>query len=135
MTAFCVVAVPAFLMGVITVFRPEWLFGLFSSDEAVLTLALTYIPFALIQYTGSTVRPAAFSLINGSGNSRLNLAVALLDGIVCRIGLAMLFGVKMGMGISGFWLGSAIAGYVFLFVGGIYYAMGTWKKRKTLVSD
>ena len=129
MTAFCVVAVPAFLMGVITVLRPEWLFGLFSSDEAVLTLALTYIPFALIQYTGSTVRPAAFSLINGSGNSRLNLAVALLDGIVCRIGLAMLFGVKMGMGISGFWLGNALSGLVPGVIGAVYLLSGTWKNR------
>ena len=129
MTAFCVVAVPAFLMGVITVFRPEWLFGLFSSDEAVLTLALTYIPFALIQYTGSTVRPAAFSLINGSGNSRLNLAVALLDGIVCRIGLVMLFGVKMGMGISGFWLGNALSGLVPGVIGAVYLLSGTWKNR------
>ena len=129
LTAFCVVAVPAMIMGVITVLRPEWLFGLFSSDEAVLTLALTYIPFALIQYTGSTVRPAAFSLINGSGNSRLNLAVALLDGIVCRIGLAMLFGVKMGMGISGFWLGNALSGLVPGVIGAVYLLSGTWKNR------
>ncbi|MBQ1355506.1 MAG: MATE family efflux transporter [Solobacterium sp.] len=129
LTAFCVVAVPAALMGIITVLRPEWLFGLFSSDEAVLTLALTYIPFALIQYTGSTVRPAAFSLINGSGNSRLNLTVALLDGIVCRIGLALLFGVKMEMGISGFWLGSALSGLVPGVIGAAYLLSGTWKNR------
>ncbi len=129
LTAFCVVAVPAALMGIITVLRPEWLFGLFSSDEAVLTLALTYIPFALIQYTGSTVRPAAFSLINGSGNSRLNLTVALLDGIVCRIGLAMLFGVKMNMGIRGFWLGNALSGLVPGVIGAAYLLSGTWKNR------
>ena len=129
LTAFCVVAVPAALMGIITVLRPEWLFGLFSSDEAVLTLALTYIPFALIQYTGSTVRPAAFSLINGSGNSRLNLTVALLDGIVCRIGLALLFGVKMEMGISGFWLGNALSGLVPGVIGAFYLFSGSWKNR------
>ncbi|MBQ3271889.1 MAG: MATE family efflux transporter [Solobacterium sp.] len=129
LTAFCVVAVPASLMGIITVLRPEWLFGLFSSDEAVLTLALTYIPFALIQYTGSTVRPAAFSLINGSGNSRLNLTVALLDGIVCRIGLALLFGVKMNMGIRGFWLGNALSGLVPGVIGAVYLLSGTWKNR------
>ena len=40
----------------------------------------------------------------------------------------------MGMGISGFWLGSTLAGYVFLFVGIVYFAMGTWKKRKPIVS-
>ena len=128
-TAFSLVAVPAVLMGIITIFKPEWLFGLFSSDEAVLTLALTYIPFALIQYAGSTVRPAAFSLINGSGNSKLNLAVALLDGIVCRVGLALLFGVQMGMGIKGFWLGNAVSGLVPGLIGGTYLLSGKWKLR------
>ena len=43
--------------------------------------------------------------------------------------------ITMGMGISGFWLGSAVAGYMFFIVGCIYYAMGTWRKRKTLVTD
>ncbi|MBQ1531021.1 MAG: MATE family efflux transporter [Solobacterium sp.] len=128
-TAFFTVLVPAVIMGMITVFKPEWLFGLFSSDEAVLTLALTYIPFALIQYAGSTVRPAAFSLINGSGNSKLNLSVALLDGIICRIGLALLFGVEMGMGIKGFWLGNAVSGLVPGLIGGTYLISGKWKLR------
>ncbi len=128
-TAFFTVLVPAVIMGLITIFKPEWLFGLFSSDEAVLTLALTYIPFALIQYAGSTVRPAAFSLINGSGNSKLNLSVALLDGIICRIGLALLFGVQMGMGIRGFWLGNAVSGLVPGLIGGTYLISGKWKLR------
>ena len=136
-TAFFVVAVPAVLMSILTVLKPEWLFGLFSSDEAVLTLALTYIPFALIQYAGSTVRPASFSLINGSGNSKLNLAVALLDGIICRIGFALLFGVKMGMGIKGFWLGNAISGLMPGVIGGSYLLSGKWKGRasKTAVQE
>ncbi len=131
-TAFVVVGIPAVLMGILTVLKPEWLFGLFSSDDAVLTLALTYIPFALIQYAGSTVRPAAFSLINGSGNSKLNLAVALLDGIICRIGFAMLFGVKMNMGISGFWLGNAVSGLVPGLIGGSYLISGKWRDRASV---
>ena len=38
------------------------------------------------------------------------------------------------MGIGGFWLGSAIAGCTFMIVGLIYYAMGTWRKRKPLAT-
>ncbi len=128
-SAFFIVLVPAAVMALITVFHPEWLFGLFSEDAAVLALAMTYIPVALIQYLGATLRPANFALINGSGNSRLNLAVALLDGIVCRIGLALLLGVWLGFGIKGFWYGNAISGTVPFYIGSAYLLSGAWKKR------
>ncbi|MCR5794110.1 MAG: MATE family efflux transporter [Solobacterium sp.] len=131
-TALWVVFIPASVMAVITIFRPEWLFGLFSSDKEVLTLALTYVPVALIQYTGATLRPANFALINGSGNSKLNLAVALLDGIVCRIGLALLLGVTLNMGIRGFWYGNAISGLVPFAIGSVYLLSGKWKDRASV---
>lgn len=127
--ALWVVAIPAAIFAVITALRPQWLFGLFSGDDAVLAMAITYIPVAMIQYLGATLRPASFALINGSGNSRLNLMVALLDGIVCRIGLALLLGVAVGLGIKGFWLGNALAGLVPFLIGGSYLLSGAWKKR------
>ena len=127
--ALWIVAIPASVFALITAFRPEWLFGLFSSDPAVLTMAITYIPVAMVQYLGATLRPANFALINGSGNSKLNLAVALLDGIVCRIGLALLLGVVLGWGIKGFWYGNALSGLVPFFIGGTYLLSGRWKDR------
>ncbi|MDO5122898.1 MAG: hypothetical protein Q4D46_12535, partial [Erysipelotrichaceae bacterium] len=57
------------------------------------------------------------------------LSVALLDGIICRIGLALLFGVQMGMGIKGFWLGNAVSGLVPGLIGGAYLISGKWKLR------
>ena len=127
LTALWVVAIPAGMFAVVTIFRPEWLFGLFSDDPAVLNMAITYIPVALVQYLGATLRPASFALINGSGNSKLNLAVALLDGIAARIGLALLLGVELGMGILGFWYGNALAGLVPFLIGSVYLVSGRWK--------
>ncbi|MBR3310547.1 MAG: MATE family efflux transporter [Solobacterium sp.] len=127
--ALWIVFIPASVMAVITLFKPEWLFGLFSSDADVLKMALTYIPVAMVQYAGATLRPANFALINGSGNSKLNLAVALLDGIVCRIGLALLLGVVFNWGIRGFWYGNALSGLVPFFIGSVYLFSGTWKSR------
>ena len=39
----------------------------------------------------------------------------------------MLLGVVLDMGALGFWLGSAIAGYTYLVVGGPYYLSGKWR--------
>ena len=130
-TALWVVAIPASVFAVITLFHPEWLFGLFSDDPKVLTMALSYVPVAMVQYLGATLRPANFALINGSGNSRLNLLVALLDGIVARIGLALLLGVALSLEIVGFWYGNALAGLVPFLIGGVYLISGRWKKQKS----
>lgn len=127
--ALWIVAIPAGIMAVLTFFRPEWLFGLFSSDQAVLTMAVSYIPVAMVQYLGATLRPANFALINGSGNSRLNLLVALLDGIACRIGFSLFLGVTLAWGIRGFWFGNAFSGLVPFFIGSVYLLSGKWKLR------
>ena len=125
--ALWIVAIPSAIFALITWRRPEWLFGLFSSDPAVLSMALTYVPVAMIQYLGCTLRPPNFALINGSGNSRLNLLVALLDGIFCRIGLSLLLGVVLAMGIRGFWYGNALSGLVPFLIGTGYLISGRWK--------
>lgn len=127
--ALWIVAIPACAFAVVTAFRHELVFGLFSSDPAVLDMAAIYIPVALLQYAGAMLRPANFALINGSGNSRLNLLVAMLDGIFCRIGFSLLLGVVLGWGIQGFWYGNAFAGLVPFFIGSAYLFSGTWRKR------
>ena len=129
--ALWIVAVPAAVFALITGFRPDWLFGLFSDDPAVLAMAVSYVPVAMVQYLGATLRPASFALINGSGNSRMNLAVALLDGIACRIGLSLLLGIVLSWGISGFWYGNALSGLVPFLIGSAYLFSGRWKKAVT----
>ncbi len=130
--ALWIVSIPSAVFALITLFRPEWLFGIFSQDPEVLQMVLElYIPVAMIQYLGCALRPPAFALINGSGNSRLNLAVALLDGVACRIGLSILLGVVFSWGITGFWYGNAISGCVPFVIGFAYLLSGRWKRLKS----
>ena len=129
--ALWIVAIPSGVFALITLLRPEWLFGIFTQDPEVLQMVLDmYIPVAMIQYLGCTLRPPSFALINGSGNSRLNLAVALLDGVACRIGLSLLLGVTFAWGITGFWYGNAISGCVPFLVGFTFLLSGRWKTGK-----
>ena len=122
----------ALILSTLTVFFPRAIFGIFNSDPEVLDMAMTYIPVAVLLYIGFALRSPFFALINGCGNAKLNLTVGLLDGVVCRIGLAMLLGLALGMGIRGFWYGNAAAGYMPFFIGGFYYITGRWKNRRFL---
>ena len=69
------------------------------------------------------------ALINGSGHSRINFATAILDGIVMRIGLAVLFGLVLDMKHYDFWLGDALAGFTPFWIGVVFYFSGKWKER------
>ena len=116
-----------------TVCWPRAVFGIFLSEPEALDMAVTYVPVAVVSFIGSIIRPSMLSLINGSGNSRLNLAVALLDGVIVRIGLALLLGLCFHLGVYGFWYGNAFAGWVPFFVGTIYYFSGSWKRSGRLL--
>ncbi len=122
----------ALILSLVTVLFPRTIFGLFNSDPEVLSMAMTYIPVAVLLYIGFAMRSPFFALINGSGNAKLNLTVGLLDGVICRIGLAMLMGLGLNMGIMGFWLGNAFAGYMPFLIGGVYFLTGKWKTRKLI---
>ena len=119
----------AALLSFLTICFPRTIFGLFNDDPQVLDMAMSYIPVAVLLYVGFAMRSPFFALINGSGNAKLNLIVGLLDGVICRVGLAMLMGIAMGMGIMGFWLGNAFAGYMPFLIGGVYFLTGKWKRR------
>ncbi len=109
---------------------PEPIFSLFTSDEAVLSTAAILILPTVLNFFGSATRSVGFSLINGSGNTKLNLTIALVDGIISRIGIAALLGFALKMNCLGFWLGDALAGFVPITVATIFYLSGVWKKEK-----
>ena len=69
------------------------------------------------------------ALINGSGNYKINFVTAILDGIVLRIGLSLLFGLVLGMKHYGFWHGDACAGFTPFWIGIVFYFTGFWKKK------
>lgn len=112
-----------------TVF-PEVIVGLFTNDSTVTALAKPFIPIAVLLFFSSAMRAMMNALINGSGNYGTNFATAILDGIVLRIGLSVLFGLVLDMKHLGFWLGDALAGYTPFFIGLVFYLSGAWKKQR-----
>ena len=102
-------------------------YGVFTKDADVLDVAgILTIPIILNLY-GAATRSGAFSLINGSGHSRLNLFVAIFDGVISRIGLAALLYFVIKMGALGCWYGNALAGFMPIIIGGTFYLTGKWK--------
>lgn len=126
----CIGAVTLSLCAVLSIVLRFWgreVFGIFTSDEAVLAVSAVLVGPSILNLFGAATRSVAFAIINGSGNTRLNLAVALIDGLLSRIGFAALFGFALGLGCQGFWYGDALAGCVPIMIGGTYLLSGRWK--------
>ena len=105
---------------------------MFTSDTQVLASAAILVIPSILNFYGSATRSMAFSLINGSGNTKLNFAVAIIDGMISRVGIAALLGFALHMGCQGFWYGDALAGFMPIVIGMCYYVSGKWRKKDTL---
>ncbi|MCD7825875.1 MAG: MATE family efflux transporter [Clostridiaceae bacterium] len=120
----------AAIMSVLVCSFPEQIFGIFTKEAGTLIIAEEYLPIAVTIFFGSACRAPANAVINGSGNYKVNFATAILDGIILRIGLSVLFGLGFRMNYLGFWLGDALAGFTPMFIGFVFYVSGTWKAGK-----
>lgn len=120
------------ILSVIICLFPTQIFSIFTDNNSadVLAIADGYVPIAVLLFFGSALRAVMNALINGSGNYKINFVTAILDGIVLRIGLALLFGLAFNMKHYGFWLGDALAGFTPFWIGLVFYFTGLWKKGK-----
>ncbi|MCQ2438056.1 MAG: MATE family efflux transporter [Clostridia bacterium] len=132
-TILAVCSVIGVALGLIIWLKPNAVFGMFTGDVEVLSVAAIIVGPIIVNLGGAVTRSMSFALINGSGNTKLNLAVALIDGMISRIGIAALMGFAMQMGSVGFLYGDAIAGYVPLCIGLVYLISGSWKTFKRAV--
>ena len=107
---------------------PSEIFGLFDKNPEVLAIGDGYVYIAVLLFIAGALRAVANALLNGSGDYKMNFVTAILDGIVMRIGLALLFGLVLDMQHYGFWLGDAIAGFTPFLIGAAFYISGRWKR-------
>ena len=111
------------------------LFMVFSDDPVVHEMSSTFISAILWMFPAFAVMRGSGAFVQGLGHAKLSMALALLDGVVLRIGLSWLFGIGLGWGFYGFVLGYGLAPYGYAIPSLIYFLSGIWKKRKTLADE
>lgn len=109
---------------------PVPIFRIFTKESAVLLLVSPYLPILIFSLINAGIRPVTRALIDGSGNKRINLFIALFDAIVGRIGLAVVFGVWLKRGYMGLWFGTTLAELIPILIGVIFYFTSIRKKYK-----
>ncbi len=130
---FGVAMVAAVLLSILSLLIPKPIFSLFTSDPAVIAFAPAFLRVACIIYLLSASMGPFESVLTGTGEAKLEFLGGMLDGVVFRIGFSFLFGIVLGMGAVGFYLGDALARLGPNLVGGIYYFTGAWRRKGALI--
>ena len=108
------------------------MFMLFSNDVQVHEMSGTFISAILWMFPAFAIMRGSGAFVQGIGNARFSMILALLDGVFLRIGLSYLLGVVCNLGFYGFVLGYGLAPYGFAIPSLVYFMSGIWKKRQTL---
>ena len=128
------VALTIFFM-VLYITLGKQLFMIFSDDVLVHNMSGEFIRAILWMFPAFSIMRGSGAFIQGIGNAKLSMVLALLDGVVLRIGLSWLFGIFFGWGFFGFVLGYGLAPYGYAIPSMIYFLAGKWQKRKALAES
>ncbi len=127
---FSFVLTAIFLLLYITLGRE--LFMLFSDDPLVHDASSKFISAILYMFPAFSIMRGSGAFVQGIGNAKLGMVLAMLDGVVLRIGLSWFFGIFLGFGFFGFVLGYGLAPYGYAIPSMIYFLAGKWEKRSAL---
>ncbi len=111
------------------------LFMIFSDDPMVHEMSSEFIKAILWMFPALAIMRGSGAFIQGIGNAKLSMVLAILDGVALRIGLSWLFGIHLGWGFFGFVLGYGLAPYGYAVPSMIYFLAGRWKKRRALAEE
>ena len=127
MTMACATAV-----ALCCIFIPEQLFGIFTTDETVIAMGAVFLQIMIIHFYASAFIGPFQAMVTGCGFVSLGFVIGILDGVVCKIGLSLIFVNILGMGYEGYFWGIACSRILPGLLCFAYFLSGKWKTRKLL---
>lgn len=121
------------VLAAVSLLAPEMIFGIFSRDSAVLAYAAPIMAVAAVSYFLSSVMGSYSIITTGTGNAKLSFLAGILDGVVCRLLFCYIFGIRLGWGVVGFYMGNSFARVGPILVHAGYFYSGAWRRAKRLV--
>ena len=116
----------------IIVIWPKPVFGIFTHDANVLSLGVIYLQILVVHIFLSAMTSSFQTMVIGSGNAKLNFLIGVLDGVICKIGLSLIFVYLFDMGVYGFFCGTALSRLLPGLMNVWYFCSGRWNRRKLL---
>ena len=121
------------VVAVFLVAFPRQIFGFFTDDGDVLGMAKTFMWIEALMFLGMALAGGPFALFEGLGRTDLEMWAGILENLVVKVLVSV--AIAKVMGVYGYWLGMAVAGFTTPVCGFLWYWSGRWKKQKRSVID
>ncbi len=112
---------------------PKQLVRIFTPDTEVLEYSVMYMRIQVITFFSAAFMGGFCSMVNGSGFASLGFLLGIMDGVVFRVGFALLFLHVFSMQEVSYFLANALARFAPATVAFFYFISGKWKTRALLV--
>ncbi len=113
----------------ITLF-PTQIFGFFTDDGEVLSMARYFMLIEALMFLGMALAGGPFALFEGLGRTDLEMWAGILENLLVKVLVSM--ALAKVLGVYGYWLGMAIAGFTTPLCGFLWYWSGRWRKQKRM---
>ncbi len=130
--SFYICTALAAITSVVVLLFPHQIFGIFTKDQSVQEMGGVYLKILVIHLFLSALTSTFQAMVIGSGFASLNFAIGILDGVVFKVGLALVLVHGFGLGVYGYWWGTAFSRLVPGMICLCYFLSGKWKTRKLL---
>lgn len=131
-STFAMCMIVAVVASSICLLFPRQLFTLFTNEAAVVDLGAVFLEIMVFHFFCSAFVGAFQSMVTGCGFVELGFAIGILDGVICKIGLSLIFLNILGLGETSFWWGTALSRFLPGCLCLWYFLSGKWKTRKML---
>ena len=134
-TTLCTVSavlVCATVSAILCIIIPEVIFGAFTNDPEVIKLGTTFLRIMIVHFYASAITGSFQAMVTGSGFVELGFIIGILDGLICKIGLSMLFFSFFSEGYIAIWWGVSCSRILPGMICILYFISGKWKTRKSL---
>lgn len=122
-------------VAILCIICPQQIFGIFTTDPQVEALGVVFLHIMIVHFYASATVGAFQAMVTGCGFVSLGFVIGVLDGVVCKVGLSLLFVYAFGMGYLGLFWGVACSRILPAILCGCYYFSGKWKTRKLLTEE
>lgn len=119
----------------LAVAAPRFLFGIFSNDPDVIEYGVVFMRIAIFTFILAIPQGAFGAVITGSGNAALSFVIGILDGIILRLVISLVFANTLNMGVVGYFYGNSLPRIAPAVIGAVYFFSGKWKTRKLLTES
>lgn len=114
------------------VLAPQAVLRLFTSDLEVIEAGITFMHISVITFLLAAWQGPYQAMVTGAGHAKLNFLVGILDGVILRIGISVVLAEWLGLGVSGYYYGNALARLAPCVICTVYFYSGRWRTRKLL---